>query len=123
MPLLDTRYLSSSSLIPTSTIYYNNYNTSSSSTCNTSSKSIALFRKSTFLLAYIKQASLFSIIFTCNLLNTTFCFKEIKELVISIISLFLKNNIIVNITPEFNSNFLIQNQAIIKEILPLVISI
>ena len=26
MPYLDTRYLSSSSLIPTSTIYYNNHN-------------------------------------------------------------------------------------------------
>ncbi|PMD59783.1 uncharacterized protein K444DRAFT_529026, partial [Hyaloscypha bicolor E] len=84
-------------------------NTSSSSTRNTSSKSIALSRKSTFLLAYIEQASSFSAISTCNSLNTTFCSKGIKELVISIVSLSLKNNIIVNTTPEFNSDFLIQN--------------
>jgi hypothetical protein len=70
---------------------------------------MALSRKSTFLLAYIEQASLFSAIFTRNLLNTTFCFKGIKELVISMVSLFLKGNIIVNTIPEFNSNFLVQN--------------
>jgi hypothetical protein len=71
----------------------------------------------------MKQASLFSTILTRNSLNTTFCSKEIKGLVISIVSLFLKDNIIVNTTSEFNSNFLVQNQAIIKKILPLVISI
>ncbi|PMD62558.1 uncharacterized protein K444DRAFT_524174, partial [Hyaloscypha bicolor E] len=91
--------------------------TSSSSTHNT--RSIALSRKYTFLLAYIKQASLFSTISTRNSLNTAFCSKGIKGLVISMISLSLKSNIIVNTTPEFNSDFLVQNQAIIKEVLPL----
>jgi hypothetical protein len=71
----------------------------------------------------MEQASLFSTILTRNSLNTTFCSKEIKELVISIVSLSLKSNIIVNTIPEFNSNFLIQNQAIIKEVLSLVTSI
>ncbi|PMD65270.1 uncharacterized protein K444DRAFT_519378, partial [Hyaloscypha bicolor E] len=94
-------------------------NTSSSSTCNTSSKSMALSRKSTFLLAYIEQASLFSAISIRNSLNTTFCSKGIKGLVISIVSLFSKGNIIVNTTPEFNSDFLVQNQAIIKGVLSL----
>jgi hypothetical protein len=82
-------------------------NTSSSNIRNTSSKSIALSKKSTFLLAYIKQASLFSTISTYNSLNITFCSKGIKKLVISIISLSLKNNIIINIIPEFNSDFLV----------------
>jgi hypothetical protein len=95
--------------------------TSGSGTCNT--RSIALSRKCTFLLAHMKQASLFSAISTRNSLNTTFCSKGIKELVISTVSLSLKSNIIVNTTPEFNSNFLVQNQAIIKGVLPLVISI
>ncbi|PMD51738.1 uncharacterized protein K444DRAFT_545625, partial [Hyaloscypha bicolor E] len=76
-------------------------------------------RKCTFLLAHIEQASSFSPISTRNSLNTTFCSKEIKGLVISMISLSSKNNIIVNTTPEFNSDFLVQNQAIIKGILPL----
>ena len=68
---------------------------------------MALSRKSTFLLAYIKQASSFLAISVRNLLNTTFRTKEIKGLVISIASLSLKSNIIVNIIPEFNSNFLV----------------
>jgi hypothetical protein len=71
----------------------------------------------------MEQASLFSAISTCNLLNTAFCSKGIKGLVISTVSLSLKSNIIVNTTPEFNSDFLVQNQAIIKEVLPLVTSI
>jgi hypothetical protein len=71
----------------------------------------------------MKQASSFSAISTRNLLNTAFRSKEIKELVISTVSLFSKGNIIVNTTPEFNSDFLVQNQAIIKEVLPLVISV
>ena len=58
-----------------------------------------------------------------NLLNNTFRTKGIKGLVISIVSLSLKGNIIVNTTPEFNSDFLVQNQAIIKGVLPLITSI
>ncbi|PMD59782.1 uncharacterized protein K444DRAFT_722427 [Hyaloscypha bicolor E] len=83
---------------------------------------MALSRKSTFLLAYIEQASSFSAISTRNSLNTAFCSKGIKELVISIVFLSSKSNIIINITPEFNSDFLVQNQAIIKGVLPLVTS-
>jgi hypothetical protein len=70
-------------------------------------RSIALSRKCTFLLAHMKQASSFSAISTRNSLNTTFRSKGIKELVIFIVSLSSKNNIIVNTTPEFNSNFLV----------------
>ena len=81
---------------------------------------MALSRKSTFLLAYIEQASSFSAISIYNLLNTAFCLKGIKGLVISIVSLSSKGNIIVNTTPEFNSDFLVQNKAIIKGVLPLV---
>ena len=54
------------------------------------------------------------------MLNTAFCLKGIKGLVISIVSLSSKGNIIVNTTPEFNSDFLVQNEAIIKGVLPLV---
>jgi hypothetical protein len=84
---------------------------------------MALSRKSTFLLAYIEQASLFSAISVRNSLNTAFRIKGIKELVISTVSLSSKGNIIVNTTPEFNSDFLVQNEATIKGVLPLVKSI
>ncbi|PMD58875.1 uncharacterized protein K444DRAFT_724609, partial [Hyaloscypha bicolor E] len=97
--------------------------TNGSSTRNTSSKSTALSRKSTFLLAYMEQASSFSAISIRNSLNTTFRSKGIKGLVISTVSLSSKGNIIVNTTPEFNSDFLVQNQAIIKGVLPLVTSV
>jgi hypothetical protein len=100
--------------------------TSGSSTRDTSSnstrdaKSMALSRKSTFLLAHIEQASSFSAISVRNLLNTAFRSKGIKGLVISTVSLSSKGNIIVNTTPEFNSDFLVQNEAIIKGVLPSV---
>ncbi|PMD62559.1 uncharacterized protein K444DRAFT_717339 [Hyaloscypha bicolor E] len=68
---------------------------------------MALSRKCTFLLAHIEQASSFLAISVRNLLNTAFYLKGIKELVISIVSLFLKSNIIVNTTSEFNSDFLV----------------
>src|SRR6267154_498831 len=96
-------------------------NTSSNSTRDT--KSMALSRKSTFLLAHIEQASSFSAISVRNLLNTAFRSKGIKGLVISTVSLSSKGNIIVNTTPEFNSDFLVQNEAIIKGVLPLVIRV
>ena len=80
-------------------------NTSLYSTRDT--KNTALSRKCTFLLAYIEQATSFLAISTRNSLNTTFRSKGIKELVISIVSLSLKSNIIVNTTPEFNSDFLV----------------
>ena len=100
-----------------------------SSTRNTSlystrdAKNTALSRKYTFLLAYIEQATSFSAISIRNSLNTTFYSKEIKELVISIVSLSSRSNIIVNTTSEFNSDFLVSNIKIIKEVLPLVKSI
>ena len=57
------------------------------------------------------------------MLNSAFRIKGIKGLVISIVSLSLKGNIIVNTTPEFNSDFLVQNEATIKGVLPLVTSV
>jgi hypothetical protein len=97
---------------------------SGSSARDTSTKkSMALSRKSTFLLAHIEQASSFSAISTRNLLNTAFRAKGIKGLVISTVSLSSKGNIIVNTTPEFNSDFLVQNEATIKGVLPLVTSV
>ncbi|PMD65267.1 uncharacterized protein K444DRAFT_499792, partial [Hyaloscypha bicolor E] len=86
-------------------------------------KNTALSRKCTFLLAHIEQATSFSAISTRNSLNTAFRSKGIKGLVISIVSLSSKGNIIVNTTPEFNSDFLVQNIEIIKGVLPLVKSI
>jgi len=71
----------------------------------------------------MEQASSFSTILTRNLLNSAFRDKGIKGLVISTVSLSLKSNIIVNTTPEFNSDFLVQNEATIKGVLPLVTSI
>jgi hypothetical protein len=64
-------------------------------------KNTALSRKCTFLLAYIEQATSFLAISTRNSLNITFRSKEIKGLVISMISLFLRGNIIVNTIPEY----------------------
>jgi hypothetical protein len=86
-------------------------------------KSTALSRRSTLLLAHMEQASSFSAITTRNLLNTAFRSKGIKGLVISTVSLSAKGNIIVNTTPEFNSDFLVQNESIIKGVLPLVTGI
>jgi hypothetical protein len=57
------------------------------------------------------------------LLNTAFRSKGIKGLVISTVSLSIKGNIIVNTTSKFNSDFLVQNESIIKGVLPLVTSI
>ena len=71
----------------------------------------------------MEQASSFSAISTRNLLNSAFHAKGIKGLVISTVSLSSKGNIIVNTTPEFNSDFLVQNEATIKGVLPLVISV
>lgn len=86
-------------------------------------KNTALSRKCTFLLAHIEQATSFSAISVRNLLNTAFRSKGIKGLVISMVSLSSKGNIIVNTTPEFNSDFLVSNIDIIKGVLPLVKSI
>jgi hypothetical protein len=71
----------------------------------------------------MEQASSFSAISTRNLLNSAFRAKGIKGLVISTVSLSSKGNIIVNTTPEFNSDFLVQNEATIKGVLPLVTSV
>ena len=57
------------------------------------------------------------------MLNTAFRAKGIKGLVISTVSLSSKGNITVNTTPEFNSDFLVQNEATIKGVLPLVTSV
>jgi hypothetical protein len=71
----------------------------------------------------MEQATSFSAISTRNSLNTAFRSKGIKGLVISMVSLSSRGNIIVNTTPEFNSDFLVSNIEIIKGVLPLVKSI
>jgi hypothetical protein len=83
----------------------------------------ALSRRVTLLLVQKAQASSFSSIKTRNLINNAFKSKGIQGLVISTASLSLKGNIIVNTTQEFNADFLIKNEATIKEVLPLVASL
>ena len=68
---------------------------------------VALIRLVLVTLAYIEQATPFSAISVRNLLNNAFRAKGIKGLVISTVSLSSKGNIIVNTTPEFNSDFLV----------------
>ena len=58
-----------------------------------------------------------------NLLNNIFKSKGIQELVISTVSLSFRGNIVVNTTLEFNAEFLFQNEAIIKGVLPLITSL
>ena len=57
------------------------------------------------------------------MINSAFKTKGIVNPVISTISLSIKGNIIVNTTPKFNADFLIEKQAIIKGVLPLIISL
>jgi hypothetical protein len=69
------------------------------------------------------QAKDFSLIRTRNLINNAFKAKGIQKLIVSITTLSFKGNICIITTPEFNSDFLIQYEDIIKGVLPLVISL
>ena len=53
------------------------------------------------------QASSFSALSIRNLLNLAFNKNGIQELVVSTVSLSIRGNIVVNTTPEFNSEFLL----------------
>ncbi len=57
------------------------------------------------------------------MINNAFKAKGIQGLVISTVSLSIRGNIVVNTTPEFNADFLISNEATIKGVLPLVVSL
>ena len=98
-------------------------NTSSSPRDKQRNSKEALSRRCTLLQAQKVQANSFSSIQIRNLLNNAFKSKGIQELVISTVSLSFRGNIVVNTTPEFNAEFLFQNEAIIKGVLPLVTSL
>ena len=83
----------------------------------------ALSRRCTLLLAQGVQAKDYSLIRTRDLLNKAFRAKGIKKPVVSTATLFIRGNIVVNTTPEFNLDFLIQHKDIIKGVLPLVINL
>jgi hypothetical protein len=69
------------------------------------------------------QAKDFSSIYTRDLINNAFKAKDIQKPVISIITLLIKGNIYITIIFDFNANFLIEYEDIIKGVLPLVISL
>ena len=84
---------------------------------------LALSRRCTLLQAQKVQASSFSPLAICNLLNSAFNKNGIQGLVVSIVSLSIRGNIVVNTTPEFNSEFLLQNETIIKGVFPFLTSL
>ena len=67
----------------------------------------ALSRRYTLLQAQKVQASSFSLLAIYNLLNLVFNKNGIQGLVVSTVSLSIRGNIVVNTTPEFNSEFLL----------------
>jgi hypothetical protein len=84
---------------------------------------LALSRRCTLLQAHRVQASFFSALSIRNLLNSAFNKNGIQGLVVSTVSLSIKGNIVVNTTPEFNSEFLVQNETTIKGVFPLLTSL
>ena len=68
---------------------------------------LALSKRCTLLQAQRVQASSFSALAIRNLINSAFNKKGIQGLVISTVSLSIRGNIVVNTTPEFNSEFLL----------------
>jgi len=84
---------------------------------------LALSRRCTLLQAHRVQASSFSALSIRNLLNSAFNKNGIQGLVVSTVSLSIRGNIVVNTTPEFNSEFLLQNETIIKGVFPFLTSL
>ena len=80
-------------------------------------------RRCTLLQARNVQAQDFSPIVIRNLINNAFKAKGIVDPVVSTASLSPKGNIVVYTTPEFTADFLIEKQAIIKGVLPLLNSL
>jgi hypothetical protein len=83
----------------------------------------ALSKRCTLLQAHRVQASSFSSIRTRDLINKAFQANGIQKLVVSIALLSIKGNIVIVTTPDFNSDFLLENLAIIKGVLPLTIGL
>jgi hypothetical protein len=90
---------------------------------NSGPSKLALSKRCTLLQALKVQANSFSALKIRNLINSAFNKNGVQEQVISTVSLSFRGNIVVNTTPEFNSDFLIENQAIIKGVLPLITSL
>jgi hypothetical protein len=101
--------------------------TSSSSRDKSRKSKEALSRRCTLLQAHVQANSVLSASFSSfgirNLINTAFQKSGIQGLVVSTVSLSQKGNIVVNTTPEFNADFLIQNEVVIKGVLPSVTSL
>jgi hypothetical protein len=85
---------------------------------NSGPSKLALSRRCTLLQAHRVQASSFSALSIRNLINSAFNKNGIQGLVVSTVSLSIRGNIVVNTTPEFNSEFLLQNETIIKGVFP-----
>jgi len=79
--------------------------------------------RATLLQGHTIQAYDFSALHLRNSINSAFRAKGIEKLVVSTISLSLRGNIVVYTTPDFNSEFLQQNQAILASVFPNLIKI
>jgi hypothetical protein len=69
------------------------------------------------------SASEFSSIIVRNRINAAFKENGFSDLVVSSASLLLRGNIVLTTTPIFNMEFLLQNEAIIKGVLPFIYSL
>jgi hypothetical protein len=90
---------------------------------NKANSKLALSRRCTLLQARNVQANEFSSIIIRDRLNTAFNKNGIEGLVVLAVNLSVKGNLVVTTTPEFNTDFLSQNETIIKGVLPLLIGI
>jgi hypothetical protein len=80
-------------------------------------------KRCTLLQTHRVSTTEFSSINARNRINLAFKEKGFRDLVVSTVSLSLRGNIVLTTTPTFNVDFLIQNEAIIKGVLPLVYSL
>ena len=69
------------------------------------------------------QAHAFSALELRNRINSAFQAKGIAKLVVSTVSLSLKGNIVVYTTPEYNAEFLLQNQATLASVFPKLVKV
>jgi len=84
---------------------------------------LAPSRRCTLLQTDRLSAQKFSSISLRNRINSAFKEKGFKDLVVSTASLSLRGNIVITTTPLFNVDFLVENEAVIKGVLPLVTSL
>jgi hypothetical protein len=90
---------------------------------NSRTSKLALSRRCTLLQTRNELATSFSALKIRNLINSAFNKKGIQGQVITTASLSLRGNIIVNTTPEFNSDFLVENEATIKGVFPYLVGL